>query len=96
MRRMITGFLALASVVAYCGVVRAQAVNPTAAPAEEDAVRVFRDVQPSVVGLENAECSGTGIILDSKGLILTNAHVVVSPFLSNARWMLSRGGPGNR
>ena len=49
------------------------------AEAEEEAVGVYRHVQESVVGLKNAECSGTGIILDSKGMILTNAHVAVSP-----------------
>jgi hypothetical protein len=49
------------------------------AEAEEEAVRVYRDVQESVVGLQNAEGSGTGILLDSFGTILTNAHVVVSP-----------------
>lgn len=46
---------------------------------EETAVTVYRSVQPSVVGLENAECTGTGIVLDASGLILTNAHIAVSP-----------------
>lgn len=50
-----------------------------AADGEEDSVRVFRDLQPSVVSLQNAEGSGTGIIIDASGLILTNAHVVISP-----------------
>jgi tetratricopeptide (TPR) repeat protein len=48
--------------------------------AQEEAVDVFRKVSPSVVALENAEGSGTGVILDKNGLILTNAHVVISPF----------------
>ena len=46
---------------------------------EEEAVRVYRDVQGCVVALENMEGSGTGIVLDTTGLILTNAHVVASP-----------------
>lgn len=49
------------------------------ARAEEEAERVFRLVHPSVVGIQNAEGSGTGILLSADGLILTNAHVVVSP-----------------
>ena len=49
------------------------------AEAEEEAVRVYKNVQGSVVSLNNAECSGTGIILDAKGTILTNAHLAVSP-----------------
>ena len=46
---------------------------------EEDAVRVFKQLRPAVVSLENAEGSGTGILLNADGLILTNAHVVTSP-----------------
>ncbi len=46
---------------------------------EEEAVKVYRDVAPSVVSLENDEGSGTGVLLDRTGLILTNAHVVASP-----------------
>jgi tetratricopeptide (TPR) repeat protein len=47
--------------------------------AEETAVTVYRDVQGCVVSLVNVEGGGTGIFLDQTGLILTNAHVVVSP-----------------
>ena len=50
------------------------------ASAQEEAVEVFQTVSPSVVSLQNIEGSGTGVILDKKGLILTNAHVIVSPF----------------
>jgi tetratricopeptide (TPR) repeat protein len=46
---------------------------------EEEAVRVYSAVHPAVVGLENLEGNGTGILLDRTGLILTNAHVVASP-----------------
>lgn len=50
------------------------------ANAQEEAVEVFKTVSPSVVSLKNIEGSGTGVILSDKGLILTNAHVIVSPF----------------
>ncbi len=46
---------------------------------QQAAQKVFKRVAPSVVSLENAEGSGTGIVLDKSGLILTNAHVVFSP-----------------
>ncbi|MBI2922194.1 MAG: trypsin-like peptidase domain-containing protein [Planctomycetes bacterium] len=50
-----------------------------AACAEEEAEKVFRLANPSVVGLENIETSGTGVIVSTGGLILTNAHVLSSP-----------------
>lgn len=34
---------------------------------------------PSVVAIRNVEAYGSGILLDEKGTILTNAHVIVSP-----------------
>ena len=43
---------------------------------EEEAVVVFDRVSPSIVGIESVASSGTGVLLDSKGTILTNAHVV--------------------
>jgi tetratricopeptide (TPR) repeat protein len=36
-------------------------------------------VRPSVVQIRNDECYGTGMFLDGRGLILTNAHVACSP-----------------
>ncbi len=52
----------------------------TALHAQQTAAqKAFRRVAPSVVSLENDEGSGTGIVLDKNGLILTNAHVVASP-----------------
>lgn len=41
--------------------------------------RVWDACQVSVVRLSNEECSGTGLVVDAEGGILTNAHVVVSP-----------------
>jgi Tfp pilus assembly protein PilF len=57
---------------------------------EEEAVRVFRTLKPSVVSLRNGEGSGTGIVLDASGAILTNAHVVSSPLRFTAE--LESGG----
>lgn len=48
--------------------------------AQSEATRVFRKAGPSVVGLRNVAGNGTGVILTTDGLILTNAHVVDSPF----------------
>jgi hypothetical protein len=56
--------------------------GPLGAPpvaAEEEAVRVFRLLRPSMVSLKNGEGSGTGVVVDDTGLVLTNAHVVMSP-----------------
>ncbi len=51
----------------------------TVRAAEEEAVVVFQRVKGCVVSLESVASSGTGIVLDAKGLILTNAHVVAVP-----------------
>lgn len=45
----------------------------------EPAEIVYDKVSPAVVSLRNAEGSGTGVVLDRSGLILTNAHVIMSP-----------------
>jgi len=45
----------------------------------EESIRVFEAVSPSVVTIRNLEGSATGIVLDTSGLILTNAHVVSTP-----------------
>jgi S1-C subfamily serine protease len=45
----------------------------------EEAESVFQRLKPSTVSISNAEGSGTGVLLDDTGLILTCAHVVTSP-----------------
>jgi tetratricopeptide (TPR) repeat protein len=45
----------------------------------EESVEVYKKLNPSVVSLSSGEGSGTGILVNSKGAILTNAHVVTSP-----------------
>lgn len=59
---------------------------------EEEPVRVFRQVSPSVVELSSVSGHGTGILLNSSGLVLTNAHVVVSPVPFRARLDVERNG----
>ena len=43
---------------------------------QNDFVRVYRQVAPSVVQIQTAGGLGSGIVFDSKGNIVTNAHVV--------------------
>ncbi len=59
---------------------------------EEEPVRIFRQVSPSVVELTSVTGHGTGILLNDDGLILTNAHVVVSPVPFRAKVDIERGG----
>jgi S1-C subfamily serine protease len=50
---------------------------PTAAAQlQADFVNVYKKVAPSVVQIETGEGLGSGIVFDSKGHIVTNAHVV--------------------
>jgi tetratricopeptide (TPR) repeat protein len=63
--RISAGALALAILLAPS---RARAQQPV-----EDQIR------PSVVQIRNDECFGSGMFLDTHGLILTNAHVACSP-----------------
>ncbi len=53
---------------------------PSSVSAQQGTARkVYEIVNPSVVAISNVAGSGTGIVLDSSGLILTNAHVVATP-----------------
>src|SRR5947208_11752585 len=52
--------------------------NSTGAALQNAFVSVFRKVSPSVVQIETSEGLGSGIVFDSKGDIVTNAHVVGS------------------
>ena len=44
----------------------------------EEATTVFARVSPSVALIGNAEGFGSGVVIDKKGLILTNYHVVLT------------------
>ena len=65
--------------VAIALLLLAAPLAPTPAAAEEEAVRVFRLLRPSMVSLKNGEGFGTGVVVDATGLVLTNAHVAMSP-----------------
>ncbi len=52
---------------------------PLFAAQEDEARKVLDAASPSVVAIANLEGHGSGMLLDEKGLILTNAHVVASP-----------------
>ena len=61
------------------------------------AVKVYNRVSPSVVSLANIEGSGTGVILNDEGFILTNAHVVASPLPYKCKIdLMVNGKPVNR
>jgi len=57
-------------------------MSPTAAIAqnvdEETNIRVYRSASPAVVAIDSGDGSGSGSIVTSTGLVLTNAHVVGS------------------
>jgi hypothetical protein len=65
---------------------------PLLVAAEEEPVRVFRQVSRSVVELSSVSGHGTGILLNSSGLVLMNAHVVVSPVPFRGRLDVEKGG----
>ncbi|HXG63313.1 MAG TPA: tetratricopeptide repeat-containing serine protease family protein [Planctomycetota bacterium] len=45
----------------------------------DEASKVMAAVRASVVAVRNPEGYGSGVLLNAEGLVLTNAHVVVSP-----------------
>lgn len=78
--------------VVFSGIVVVLASLPSLQAAEEEPVKVFRQVSPSVVELSSVSGHGTGILLNSSGLVLTNAHVVVSPVPFRARLDVEQNG----
>ncbi len=78
------GFINLmASSLVLCGGLSAIATIPLLAPfpvnaqSDEDTnIRVYKSASPAVVSIQSARGNGSGSIIDSKGLVLTNAHVV--------------------
>jgi S1-C subfamily serine protease len=54
-------------------------VDPASIAATQDeatVIRVARAITPTVVSVAQEEGSGSGIIVDKSGVVLTNAHVV--------------------
>ncbi len=47
-----------------------------AVAAEIDSREIFRNLEPSIVCISSAEGTGSGVVLDAGGLIITNYHVV--------------------
>jgi putative serine protease PepD len=92
MRRIALALLACATVVLALGLRSNSApAGGTSLPAlQAQYVRVVKSVAPSVVQIETSQGLGSGIVLDTRGDIVTNAHVVAdaSTFqvtLSNGR-----------
>ncbi len=74
--------LAATSLV-FCGGLGAIATfslaSPTSVQAQSDEdtnIRVYKSASPAVVSIQSQIGNGSGSIIDAKGLVLTNAHVV--------------------
>lgn len=78
--------LATASLLVVLSVPLAYAQRTTE---EETVIRVARTATPSVVSVSRGGASGTGVIVRTRGVILTNAHVV-----GNARTVEIRTADG--
>lgn len=79
---VVTGFLVAIVASSHCA----------AQTEQEEPVKVFSFVSPSVVEIHSLTGSGTGFVLNSDGLILTNAHVIVSPVRFRAKMDIERNG----
>ncbi len=73
----------IASSLLFCGSISAIATiplissDPVQAQSDEATnIRVYKLASPAVVSIQSQRGSGSGSIIDAKGLILTNAHVV--------------------
>ncbi len=70
----------LAASLIFCGGVSTIAtlpmVEPVKAQDEDTNIRVYKQASPAVVSIQSRSGNGSGSIIDPKGLVLTNAHVV--------------------
>ena len=55
---------------------QAENVEPGAAAVQQQFVDVVKAVSPSVVQIQSGDALGSGVVLDDRGDIVTNAHVV--------------------
>ncbi|MBD2317504.1 trypsin-like peptidase domain-containing protein [Phormidium tenue] len=72
----------LATSLILCGGISTIATVPLIAPSpvqaqdEDTNIRVYKQASPAVVSIQSRSGNGSGSIIDPKGLVLTNAHVV--------------------
>jgi putative serine protease PepD len=66
----------VATTIASVPPTTSNATGPVAADAAEPAAEVAAKVGPSVVLIDTATGSGSGVVYDKRGIIFTNAHVV--------------------
>jgi putative serine protease PepD len=69
-------FLAATLVIAACSSPVSTSTNSSTAAGEDTFVSVVKNVAPSIVEIETATGLGSGVVFDSQGDIVTNAHVV--------------------
>ena len=58
----------------------------------EDARRIFKQLEASVVLIQDAEGGGSGVILSADGLVLTNYHVANTPLPQTVEALVTEGG----
>jgi serine protease Do len=72
----------LATSLILCGGISTISTVPLIAPSpvqaqdEDTNIRVYKQASPAVVSIQSRSGNGSGSIIDPKGLVLTNAHVV--------------------
>src|SRR5215211_8616276 len=70
---ILVGVIALAG----CGATSQQAAtSPSAATIQSKFVNVVKVVSPTVVQIQTSSGLGSGIVFDTRGNVVTNAHVV--------------------
>ena len=80
MKKRLIKFLATSLII--CGGISTIATLPLVAPSpvqaqdEDTNIRVYKQASPAVVSIQSRSGNGSGSIIDPKGLVLTNAHVV--------------------